>query len=331
MRDNFGPYNQKELDGLLKQLSDEEVQHEYRGALDRYRVFVNYYDRQRPTVESSALVILERDRRTLHEQLIQIAHAAGKAGREVFADLAGAERTLTSRGLPEFQTILRRDIDFNLDFDYDDPDDVGLFHGETIEGVNDVSIARKLRKDEIGIVFARRIVNRVPTLAQFSQAKKFGGYTRHTGPDVAMEARGERERVRRAARLSLTLGVPMLRASSFSHNYQESVVGVVVDETSIDRVANEIRKHREQYGIRESDLGREVIEADWQAYRKMVEGLGPSVLPVYEHLYRKLHDPSYQLTDRSFVAQVAAERRRELRRVQEEGVERNDVPKKRRS
>ncbi len=312
MAKGFGPYEQAELDATFALPSRADRENAFRVATARYREFVEFHDamsREHPGAPS--LPGLERDRRALHEQTIAIAHAAGRAGREVFGSHAGERQISASRVIPEFETITRDDL---LDARLNEGDDGSGPRRKpelrTVEGVEDVPVVRDMRNGDVGIVFARRVSNRVPSYSQMASAARSKGYSRYQGPDVDMEDRGERERVRRAARLAKELGVPLLLVNDFSHNYSVDTVAIVADEASFDRIACEIRARRPEFGIRPEDMEADVVDRDWKDHLKVVESLHPETRRVYDHLYRKLHDPDYRIGDLQFVHVADGESRR---------------------
>ena len=313
MAKGFGPYEQTELDATLALPSDEDLEKAFRAATARYREFVEFHDtmsREHPGAPS--LPGLERDRRILHEQTIAIAHAAGRAGREVFGSHAGERQTAAARVIPEFETMTRDDIlDSRLNLHDDGSGTRQEPELRTVEGIEDVPVVHDMRNGDVGIVFARRVRNRVPSYSQLASAMRSKGYARYQGPDVDMEDRGERERVRRAARLAKELGVPLLLVSDFSHNYSVNTVAIVADEASFDRIAGEIRARRAEFGIRPEDMETDVVDRDWEDHAKVVESLHPETRRVYDHLYRKLHQPDYRIGDLQFVHAADSESRKE--------------------
>lgn len=341
MSEDVTPFTETEMDDALALASPDGRERVYQDALRRYQELTSRFNEFTRTHRGDpASVGLEHARRVLHEQLILLAQAAGHAGRETFDRGTSEGRERVTRVLPGFQSIVREDAFDALEWNpRDGVDPVRVPEIETVEGVDGVSVVRGLGEDEVGIVFARRVTCRVPSLSGLARSTQTQGYARYSGPDVDMEVRGERERVRRAARLAKELGVPLVEMGTFSHNYREVAYGVVVDSKTFERVASEIRARPTEFGIRPEDLDAEVVERDWQSYQENVDRvLGFEGKAVYEHMYRKLNDPQYRISDKRFVAEQEKVRREggvrqeegKRQKVRDEDRDWGDTPKRRR-
>lgn len=334
MKFSFGPYRDDELEVLLHEKDPTQRKQAYQNALDRYRDFVRYMDEQlRQHPDPTLTTQLNRDRTILHEQAMQIARYAGKTGREFFADLISREANLASRGLPEFQTLTWEQIDRDL---YGDEDGLENHASEratvtnTIEGVEDVPVVHTLAKGEIGVVFFRAVTVAIPSYEDLQEIRDSNGYVRLLGTKFALEAQGDPERIRRAARLAKKTSRPLLVSSDFSHNYRTMVYAIVVDKGSLDEVAGELRNHRETFGIRMEDLDADIVAADWEEYqRNVARTFSKEDRVLFDHTYRKMHDPAYRVTDRELLHAWEAEQARERKAEEDsEGDWKKDAKKK---
>lgn len=314
MSDGFGPYSKEELDAILapsETRKEYETQTVFLQAVERYREFCHHYQEEIDNgVEEADRHLLEVARRRLHQQTFDIARSVGRTGSEVFSELLRLNKTLEDRKLPEF-AVAHRD-DFYEQRSFSDQEIERLT--TTVEEVENVPVVRDLQRGEAGIIFTRSVTKRIPNISQFASVLRSEGYVRLPGNDVALEQDGERERIRRAALLAKRLDVPMLIVNTFSHNYSETLYGVAVDERSIDVVASEIRNHRAEFGIRETDLPQEVVERDRALHETELRKLRTDERMVYDHEFKKIYDPKYRASDAKFAQEALLNIRKEERR-----------------
>lgn len=311
-----GPYSPEELTSILDTQSAENRKGHYWKTIERYKAFVAYMNdaSKQKHLSPSAFVDLDTKRRALHRQLEQIAHAIGMSSKEIFTDLLRGNGHLGDRGLEEFTLVDRNDIQLMNGYFPDEIGDDGGESGEEWEQIESLGghtaqrVVTRLRKGELGILFVRRIFATIPDLRELVRGVKAKSYTRFMGPKVSLECRGERERIRRAIRLSEDLGVPLLHTSMFSHNVSDDILAIVVDKESIDLVVATIRNHRDEYGIRSEDLPADIVEKDWNIYREEMRQIFKGrEWGVYEHFWREMNEKGYKKDDREFLEDMGVD------------------------
>ncbi len=302
MTQPFGPFENDELAGVLA-LEDVQRATAYDHALLRYRALVEHYDqetRSREPLSRTALEFLERARRNLHEQVMQIGHSIGKSEKDFFADLLNTSesRSLKNYDLPEFMFVTQKD-DLNSAILAQYPES---FEDEDLGAGREIKTSRHLQSGEIGIVFLEEVRRTIPSLAQLRDAQTQRGYKRWQGPSVVMEQQGDRERLRRAKRMAQEYQIPFFHLTEFSHNYSVYKFGVIVDSNDIERVASAIRLDRAQFGILLENIDPAVLEKDAADFEKYLETvLHGTDRGVYEHFQKKFSDRAYQVSDDDFL------------------------------
>lgn len=318
MNEGFGPYDDQELAAALAACkSKSEEEHPlFRDIVDRYRDFI-YYVNEESEYADAQLEQLDRDRRRLHQQTVEIARALGRTAEEVFTELLHLDETLESRGLPEFAVMHRDGLleERQMDQYHDEDDEAERRRDVTIDGIGPVLAVRDLRKDQIGVVFLRKVEMRIPSVADLESERT--GYIRYSGPKLPLERNGDPERVRRAVRLADRLGVPLLYSSEFTHNVSITVIGIPADEETLNRAASEIRNDRERFGIRDVDLDPGVVEGDRVRHSELLGKLPTERRAVYEHEFRGHFDPKYTMSDSQFVHEYKLALRTEERAERE--------------
>ncbi|OGH74082.1 MAG: hypothetical protein A3C90_02230 [Candidatus Magasanikbacteria bacterium RIFCSPHIGHO2_02_FULL_51_14] len=299
------PFSHKEWADLLEEKDPNRLQDAYYNLLGRYSSMKQILLKLlRKREDPQVIIWFDNIRNQIHIQLKDIGQRIGKSESEVFADILGESRDLREYDLPEF-TLIQRDAlnDTRLDEALRATVNVEPWKITPEERkIQDIPVKRvvdDLEKGEMGIVFAKRIAAAVRPPDQRDLLTTRGNL-------VSMDTRGMLEQIRRAVRLANDLNLKLLFHESFAHEYVEDVYAIVVTNKSIDRIASVIRENREQYGIREQDMNREQVEQDWNEYQKKIQqwlaasGRNSEIMKIlYDHSWRRIHDPSYRETDRS--------------------------------
>lgn len=311
MSNPFGVAAERELDPILEHgvASEDkdavdpsaEVGEMYRWALQDYRSMVERLRNVKfATLNAREAKRLDDERSRLHDRVKILGRQIGKTEKMVFADILGCERDLSDYGLPEFKLIGKAEVDrsnfldsINLDpMDEPEPDvSVGID-----DRGNEYRSVDNLRPDEVGMVFAR-IVGSCISLP--------GENDRRFAP-LSMDDRTSKEAVRRAKLFAADNGYRLLRYSTGCHNYSETVYAIVINRDSLNLATDQIKRSRNEYGIREADIPSDALEKDWQEHQSEVDRdlrhyYSQYPLEVGRTLYgqkwRKLNDPGYVATD----------------------------------
>lgn len=306
MPSSFGPYDPDEIRRITAD-QDQNVREDfYESALKRYRKFVSFVDEAtRNNPGAAGNETLDRERRTLHEQIFQIALDIGKAGNEVFVDLLELQRNLQEYGLPEFRVISGAEGSPEYADIGDDVNEGERYLGE-IAGIADVPLVSQTKKDQVCIAFVDRYETAVRDRDSIDMTSTRGFL-------VPMERRGDQERLRRAARFAKYINMPLTNIGFFSHEYVHSTYALVVEVQDLDRVASALRDQREEFGIRAEDLDPKMVEQDWRDYQQEVSdlfdhGLDPEFRKrFYEHRYQQLFDSTYAKTDGESLREILDE------------------------
>lgn len=207
---------------------------------------------------------LDNEKNRMHSHLKRIGGELGKSQSEVFSDIMGMEGDLSDYGLPEFKVINHEGMQQSLGR--------GSFEGEIgveedieIEGEIAKYMVRDLGKNKVAIIFTREdFVGLVPP----NPHRK--GYERSMFRGIPMHLSGIEEIKRRVVRFANDNDLPVFMDDFFSHNFSSHTYGVVVDKENFDRMVSRIRDNRERYGIRPEDLDQEIVERDWEKYKKEI-------------------------------------------------------------
>jgi hypothetical protein len=282
-----------------------EVEDMYYDALNDYRAFVrNFRQKDFSSLTADQALRLDTQRNRLHDRAKLLGRQLGKTEKTVFAEILAMDQDLAEYGLPEFGLITRDNLNEKRQLDI-------LPAGECLEQKNpvepeDFSVKKDsegreyrevgdLQPEEVGLVFARH-VERAVRLPDRSVITTRGNL-------MDMADRTTREAIRRAKRFAAEQGRKLLHYHVFTHEYVEDVYAVVADQVSLDSVADQIKRSRGEYGIREEDMPSEVIEADWREYQSRIDfelerrfGMLPAGVGelLYSNVWRSINDPNYR-------------------------------------
>jgi len=290
----------------------------YAAALRDYRTLIhNFRAIDFATLSAAEALRWDTQRSRLHNRLKLLGRQIGKTEKTVFAEILGCDRDLSEYGLPEFGLIGREDLAENRFFEQGPGDYTGHIGQSEMEAESSAgnSVRGKgyrevndLRPGEIGLVFVRQ-VSKAVKLPNPDVITTRGNLMEMDGPTT-------REAIRRAKRFAAENGYMLLRYNTFAHEYTEDIYAIVVDEDSLNLATDQIKRMRNEYGIREEDMPREVIDMDWREHQTRIDleledrfGRLPAEVGrmLYDHEWRRVNDPNYLLSD--------TEVRQELQRV----------------
>lgn len=292
---NYGAYPKDMFDGMI--LGDvSEQQNAYWDILHRYQKAKEYIKKQEDRFGRGHSEIGECSwaLNKLHNQLKELGHALHKSEKEVFADILDRSKNLDNYELPEFTIISRENLNLNRLYSLEDEEEQDLdpveheYYGEKHE-----AFVHDLKKGEVAILFAKKISAAV--------REPDNNIMTTRGNLVSMQTKGEKERFRRAIRLARKLNAKILDYYEFAHEYTERIIGIVVDQDSIESVAQMIRQNREEFGIREEDMPSEIIEREWADYQAAIDlklkghSLSEeSARIIFDDQWRRIHEPDYE-------------------------------------
>ncbi len=269
-------------------------------------------------VGDSKITAIDNERKRLHDQIKQLGQLLGKSEQEVYAEIIILNHDLKEYELPEFKLISRDELNearmeehfheiASQNTDLSEDEESYTADWEEVADINDegkeLTTVFDLKKGEFGIIFERHVSKAVRTPNPEIITTR--------GTLVDMDTHGTQERIRRAKRFAADQGLKLLHYGSFAHEYTEDTFAVVVNEESLGKAVDAIKRSRSEYGIRLTDMDQVIIEKDWEEYKKAIDEqlnnrieLGPFAQMIYEHEWKQAHEPGYRGTDLDIIKEI---------------------------